>query len=117
MVKIAQGKSNEARERVTRQLEASPNNPLLYNLLGQLWMEAKDIGQAEIAFKKAIELDNSLLSAYVSVGQIYYQAGKTDQAMKEYEAVLVKNPKMVSARMLLGIIHENRKEHDMAHAD
>src|SRR5262249_16112995 len=32
MVKIAQGKSNEARERVTRQLEASPNNPQLYNL-------------------------------------------------------------------------------------
>jgi tetratricopeptide (TPR) repeat protein len=117
MVKIAQGKSTEAQERVTKQLEASPNNPLLFNLLGQLWMEAKDIGQAEIAFKKAIELDNSLLSAYVSMGQIYYQAGKTDQAMKEYEAVLVKNPKMVSARMLLGIIHENRKEHDMAQAD
>jgi len=114
MIKISQGKVNEARERVTKQLEASPNNPLFYNLLGQIWMKAKDLGQAETAFKKAIELDNSLFSAYMSLGQIYYQAGKTDQAAKEYEAVLEKNPKMVSAHMLLGIMHENRKEYDKA---
>src|SRR6185436_12315249 len=53
-------------------------------------------------------------SAYMSLGQIYYQAGKTDQAAKEYEAVLEKNPKMVSAHMLLGIMHENRKEYEKA---
>ena len=64
MIKIAQGKSNEARERVTKQIEASPNNPQLYNLQGQLWVKAKDSGQAQSAFKKARELDNSLLSAY-----------------------------------------------------
>ena len=79
-IKIAQGKTNEARERVTKQLEASPNNPQLYNLLGQLWMKAKDPGQAETAFKKAIELDNSLLASYMNLGQLYQQAGKTDQA-------------------------------------
>ena len=94
MIKIAQGKSSEARERVSRQLEASPNNPLLYNLLGQLWMQEKDTGQAEIAFKKAIELDNSLLSAYMNLGQLYHQAGKTDQAEKEYDAILAKDPKV-----------------------
>lgn len=114
MVKIAQGKSNEARERVTKQLEASPNNPLLYNLLGQLWMQAKGTGQAEIAFKKSIELDNSLLSTYMSLGQLYHQAGKTDQAAKEYEAVLAKDPKAIQAHMLLGIIHDSQKEYEKA---
>ena len=113
-IKIAQGKSNEARERVTKQLEASPNNPLLYNLLGQLWMQAKDTGQAEIAFKKAIELDNSLLSTYMSLGQLYHQAGKTDHAAKEYEAVLAKDPKATQAHMLLGIIHDSQKEYEKA---
>ena len=113
MIKNAHGKSNEARERVTRQLEVSPNNPLLYNLLGQLWITA-DAGQAETAFKKAIDLDNSLLSAYMNLGQTYHQAGKTDQAVKEYEAVLAKNPKVIAAHMLLGIIHESRKELDKA---
>jgi len=70
--------------------------------------------QAETAFKKAIELDNLLLSAYMNLGQVYLTAGKTDQAVKEYEAVLAKNPKVLQAHMLLGIIHEGRKEYDKA---
>ena len=114
MIKIAQGKSNEARERVTKQLEASPNNPLLYTLLGQLWMQAKDTNQAETAFKKAIELDNSMLIAYLHLGQLYHQAGKTDQAEKEYDAILAKDPKAVQAHMLLGIIQDSRKEYAKA---
>jgi Flp pilus assembly protein TadD len=115
-IKIAQGKSNEARERVSKQLEASPNNPHLYNLLGQLWMNAKDSRQAETAFKKAIELDHSLFSAYINLGQVYNLAGKTDEAVKEYEAVLVKNPRVIQAHMLLGIIHEGREEYDKSRA-
>ena len=102
MIKIAQGKTTEARERVNKQLEASPNNPQLYNLLGQLWMKAEDPGQAETAFKKALELDNSLLSAYLNLGLVYHMAGKTDQAAKEFEAVLAKDPKVIQAHMHVG---------------
>src|SRR5262249_6603463 len=88
----------------------------LYDLLGQLWIKAKDAGQAESAFKKAIELNNSLLSAYLNLGQLYHQERKTDQAVKEYEAVLAKDPNEIRANMLLGIIHESRKEYDKAQA-
>jgi len=112
----AHGKLSEARERVAKQIEFSPNNPLLYDLLGQLWIKAKDAGQAESAFKKAIELNNSLLSAYLNLGQLYHQERKTDQAVKEYEAVLAKDPNEIRANMLLGIIHESRKEYDKAQA-
>jgi tetratricopeptide (TPR) repeat protein len=114
MIKIGQGKASEAQERVTKQLKASPNNPHFYNLLGQLWLKTKDLGQAESAFEKAIELDNSLISAYLNLGQVYHQAGKTDQAAKEYETVLEKDPRQIQAHMLLGIIHEGRKEHEKA---
>jgi tetratricopeptide (TPR) repeat protein len=114
IVKIGQGKSNEARDRVTNQIEAHPNNPLLYNLLGQLWMTAKNNGKAEIAFKKAIELDNSLLSAYVNLAQLYFQAGNTDQAEHEYQTVIGKDPTVIPAHMVLGIIHELRKDADKA---
>ena len=115
-IKIAQGKSNKARERVVKQLDASPNNPLLYNLLGQLWMQTKDTDQAEMAFKKAIELDNSIIASYMNLGQLYQQAGKLDQAAQEYEAVLQKNSTVASAHILLGIIHERRKEYGKAQA-
>ena len=114
MIKIVQGKSTEARDRVTKQIQAFPNNPLLYTLLGQLWMTAKDNGQAEVAFKKAIELDNSLLTAYINLAQVYHQTGKIEQAMKEYQAVLVKDPKLIQAHMLLAIMHDGRKEYTEA---
>jgi len=113
-IKIAQDKLSEARERVTRQLEVSPNNPLIYNLLGQLWMMAKDIGQAETAFKKAIALDNSLLDSYMNVAALYLRTDKVDQAIQEYDAALAKNPKLLSAHVVLGMIHEQRKEYEKA---
>lgn len=114
LIKVAQGKSTEARERVIRQLEVAPTSPFLYNLLGQLWMTGNDTGRAETAFKKAIDLDNSLLQAYMNLGQVYFLGGKTEQAVKEYEAVLGKDPQAIQAQMMLGIIHANRKEYDQA---
>jgi tetratricopeptide (TPR) repeat protein len=114
MIKIVNGKPNEARERVLRQLEFSPGNPSIYILLGQILVLGKDGDRAEAAFKKAIELDNSLLQAYMSLGQVYFQAGKLDQAVKEYEAVLAKDPKAIQAHMMLGIIDASRKDYDKA---
>jgi len=115
-VKLAQGKVLEARERVMTQIGTAPTSPLLYDLLGQLWMAEKDMGRAETAFKKALELDSALLGAYLNLGQVYYQTGKTDQAAAEYEAVLAKEPKTLQAHMMLGIIHDQKKEYDKAKA-
>jgi tetratricopeptide (TPR) repeat protein len=116
VMKIAQGKPAEARERVARQVAAAPPSALHQNLLGELWMAAKDMGQAEAAFKKAIELESSLLVAYMNLGQVYFQSGKTDQASAEYEAVLTKDPQTIQAHMMLGIIHEQKKEYEKAKA-
>ena len=113
-VLLAQGKAEEARERVLRQVELAPKSPLLQNLLGQLWLTAKDWAQAEKAFKTAIELDSSPIAPYLSLAQLYYQTGKIEQSIAEYETVLAKNPNAPAPLMLLGIIHESRKEYDKA---
>ena len=113
-IKHAQGKTVEARERVIRQLELAPKSPLLHNLVGRLWLEAKDSVQAEKAFKTAIELDGTLLGPYLNLAQLYYQTGKVDQSIAEYEMVLAKNPNTSPALMMLGIIHEGREEYDKA---
>lgn len=116
VMKIAQGKPAEARERVIRQVAAAPTSALHQNLLGELWLAAKDMGPAETAFKKAIDLDASLLVAYMNLGQVYFQSGKTDQASAEYEAVLAKDSQSLQAHMMLGIIHEQKKEYDKSKA-
>ena len=113
-IKHAQGKTQEARERVIRQLETVPKSPLLHNLVGQLWLNARDQAQAEKSFKTAIEIDSSSLAPYLNLAQLYYQTGKVDQSITEYETVLAKNPNAPAALMMLGIIHEGRKEYDKA---
>lgn len=116
MIKTAQGNAGEARQRVLQQLEQAPQNPYLYHLLGQLWSTGKDYVQAEQAYRKAIELNPSLLSAYMGLAQTFLFAGKTDEAMKEYEAVLVKEPNVIQAHMMLGLNHEQRNELGKAQA-
>jgi hypothetical protein len=49
-----------------------------------------NIGQAALAFKRAIEFDKTILSSYINLGQLYEQASKLDQAVAEYESVLQK---------------------------
>ena len=113
-IKSAQGKTQEARDRVIKQLETVPNSPLLHNLLGRLWLNAKDPAQAEQSFKTAIEIDGSALAPYLNLAQLYYQTGKVDQSIIEYETILAKTPNAPAALMMLGIIHEGRKEYDKA---
>ncbi len=72
------------------------------------------MGPAEEAFKKAIELDNSLLPAYMNLAKVYHKTGKLDQAVKEYEALLAKNPTIIQASMLLGMIYTSQKQYDKA---
>lgn len=115
-IKLAQGKAKEARERVLKQIEASPKNPLFYNLLGKIWLHTKETAQAEAAYKKAIEITPDFPLSYTNLGELYLATGKQDQAVKEYEAALAKNPKLVGAHMILGMIHERKKELDKAKA-
>ena len=99
-IKLAQGKPKEARDRIMKQIEASPKNPLFYNLLGKVWFQSKDAAQAEAAYRKAIELAPDIPLSYINLGELYLATGKQDQAMKEYEAALAKNPKLVGAHMI-----------------
>jgi tetratricopeptide (TPR) repeat protein len=115
-IKVSQGKAKEARERVLRQLDSSPKNALIHNVLGKLWIQAKDAAQAEAAFKQAIELMPDLPVSYMNLGELYLATGKQEEAAKEYAAALAKNPRLVGAHMVLGMLHEQRKEYDKAKA-
>lgn len=113
-VKVAQGKAQEARDRVARYLTAYPDNALGFALLGRLWMATKNWKQAEDAFKKSLAIDNGVLDAYMNLGQIYSQNGRLDEALTEYNGALAKNPKYIPAHMMLGVLYETKNETEKA---
>lgn len=76
----------------------------------------KDFGVAEASYKKAAELAPKSTAPYVSLAELYRVQGKMDQAIKEYEEVVAKNPKLVSMQFLLGLIYEQQKNPGKAKA-
>ena len=113
-IKASQGKLAEARDRIKQHRELVPKNPLVYNLLGQLFTATKEYDQAEASFKQAIALNDAILESYTGLAGLYLQTKRLDEAIREYETALAKNPKLAPAHMMIGMIHESRQQYDQA---
>ncbi len=109
-VYLTQGKAEMARGRVMQQIKVVPENPLFHNLLGGLWMQAKKMDDAEQAFRDAIKIDDTVQISYMNLAELYRRTDRVNEAVKEYEMALAKNPKLISAHMMLGMIAEKRED-------
>jgi predicted Zn-dependent protease len=78
---------------VQKQIDATPDNPFLYNFLGGLWMEANQADKTEQAFKKSLGRNDQLQVSYMNLAELYRRTKRTDEAAQEYKRILEKNPK------------------------
>jgi tetratricopeptide (TPR) repeat protein len=111
---VAQGKTNLAVERVTRQLNRVKSPAPLYQLLGQLKLGERDSAQAIVHFQKALEVDPNLVSAYQFLGNAQLDQQKFDAAIESYQKVLAKNPQALPTYLFLGVAHERKQQFDKA---
>lgn len=68
---------------------------------GTLYSLENQTEQAEAYLKKAIELDQKYLAAYLSLGKIYYEQGNFSEARRAWQRVLEIEPRNESARAYL----------------
>jgi len=73
-------------------------------------MQANEMNEAEKAFRDAIRIDDSVQISYMNLAELYRRTDRVDDAVKEYEMALAKNPKLISAHMMLGMIAEKRED-------
>ena len=66
---MANGQKGKALTRTRQQIQVLPNDPSLYNLLGNIALAQDKDTEAEEAFKKAIELRDDLLISYLNLGR------------------------------------------------
>src|SRR5262249_9260368 len=107
---IADGKTDVAVDRVRKQITAAGNSARLQFLLGSVHHVRKETALAEAAYTKALELDQALVPAYVSLGQLYLQGQDEQRALARFEQALKVNPNDVVSRMLVGQISLGRGE-------
>jgi Flp pilus assembly protein TadD len=76
---------NQAIEYLNQALVLNPNFAPALNLLGFAHFQQKSFGDAAVAYQRFLELQPNDSKARVSLGVVYEELGKVDQAEEEYK--------------------------------
>ncbi len=83
-------------------LAADPKFPDVYNVLGYVELEMKQVDMALDHFRKQVELDPGNANSYDSFGDGWMAKGRTDEAINAYRKALSLDPVFVSSMRSLG---------------
>lgn len=86
-------------------LKYEPNNGRINNNLGILYMNQKNIDQAEFYYQKAIEAGDSFAQPYYNLGTILYSKGDIPGAIQLYEKAIEINPSFFYPYQNLAVIY------------
>jgi tetratricopeptide (TPR) repeat protein len=78
-------------------IEAVPDEPKLFLLLGNLELEQGDEQGASLHYHKALELDDRLAGAHLNLGNLHFLVNDLQAATLEYEKASQDDPKMAIA--------------------
>ncbi|MBU4142461.1 tetratricopeptide repeat protein [Patescibacteria group bacterium] len=84
-----------------RALQLNQDAKQIWFISGTLYSLKNQAGQAEAYLKKAIELDQGYIDAYLSLGKIYYEQGNFSEARRAWQRVLEIEPGNEAARAYL----------------
>lgn len=104
----------EAVRRVEAQVARTPDNGSLLLLTARTYATAGDFAKAEATLKRAIDVDPALFAAYNTLGQLYINQNRLDEARREFENVVTKRPRDVGARTMVAMLYQVRNEADKA---
>lgn len=94
--------------------EADPQWPSIYNDLGYLELQSKQVDLALAHFQKQAELDPGNANSYDSLGDGWTAKGRTDEAIAAYRRALELNPLFFSSMRSLGSALEKAGRRDEA---
>ncbi|MBN1233668.1 MAG: tetratricopeptide repeat protein [Candidatus Coatesbacteria bacterium] len=81
---------------------------------GQQCYDDGNLADAEIEFKKVVDMDPNNMDAILLLGRVYYDQHKYDDAIKFYTDMLNKNPKNDNLLVALGLTYEEMKQDEKA---
>jgi tetratricopeptide (TPR) repeat protein len=97
---IQQGKKAEALAEIDRMEAAASVKTHLVLLRGKVLLANGDYAGAEAEFRRAQGMDPDNYESYLFLGQVQMQQNRVDQAIKEVDGLLAKNPNFAPAHLL-----------------
>ncbi|MDR3409355.1 MAG: tetratricopeptide repeat protein, partial [Formivibrio sp.] len=108
---VAQKQVDRAIEAANAQILRSPANSNFYDLLGgALFHLKKDLGGAETALQKSVELDKHNADALIQLCQVLAMRGNIDKAIALGSDSLKENPRQPNLDILLGDLYVSRSD-------
>lgn len=103
---LREGRVDEAIQQLSAARTAYPRNAEVVNALGLAVLYRKDYANATRLFTEALGLDPNLVEAMNNRGVAQMEAGRLEEAEKDFEAVLARPPSAehVNARFNLGLL-------------
>ena len=90
--------------------------PEVYNNLGYVYAQKKDVAASQAAYEKAIELRPTYGDAYLGLAQLYQDQGQTDKAIELLAKAAAANPDDPTAQLNQGIFYFNAQKYAEAEA-
>lgn len=113
-VHVEQGQIREALARLNLEIERSPNEAVLHELLGETHISGKNYAMANVALNKAIALKPDWNLPYSSLAKMHLEQGKQDAAIDTYKRGLEVIPFDERLSTELAAVYENQNKHDKA---
>tara|TARA_Y100001970_G_C14257661_1_gene876730 strand:- start:4247 stop:5623 length:1377 start_codon:yes stop_codon:yes gene_type:complete len=95
-------------------ITTNPSNEIFYNILGIINLKLKMHSEAVENFKKAIEINNTFISALVNLGIAYQDINQISEAIKTYEKVIEINPSMYEIHNDIGLMYRQEDNSELA---
>jgi Tetratricopeptide repeat len=97
------GRALEAQKRLAAE---RPNDPAVFNDLGNLFLLAHQPEEAEQAYRKAVALDPKRVSSLFNLGLLLQKRGERKQALDFYHQVVDAQPEHAWAHYQIGALYE-----------
>jgi tetratricopeptide (TPR) repeat protein len=92
---FAQKQYDRALQEFSKAAALAPNNPNPYFGIAQTNLALHDQDDAELNFKKAIQVDPHFIVAYLQLGELYAQKSNVAQAVQIVQAAIQANPSVI----------------------
>jgi tetratricopeptide (TPR) repeat protein len=104
LLDLSAGKFADAKARVETRTAAEPRRAELLILSAQIHSASGELGEAERALRKAIEVNPSLLPAYAKLGGLLVKQNRLDEAVAEFDALAARQSNAVGPLTMSGMI-------------
>ena len=111
------GRILEAEDLARKLIDSNPSVVFLYNLMGLILVEQKDIDQALKYYEKGIKIDSSFAEIYNNMGVLFFRYRYTGNAKKIeelYKKSISLNNNMSEVHSNLGNLYNAQNKHEEA---